>query len=69
MSWRADAKPVSAPPGLDAPDRQRVRAAPKRGKSQIAIQVNQQLLRLDSTSEVREERGAGPNQNVAELFI
>jgi len=52
MSWRAEAKPVSAPPGLDAPDRQRVRAAPKRGKSQIAIQVNQQLLRLDSTSEV-----------------
>merc|ERR1719440_1871185 len=50
MSWRADAKPVSAPPGLDAPPRARV--APKRGKSQIAIQVNQQLLRLDTTSEV-----------------
>jgi len=53
MSWRSDAKPVSAPPGLDAPDRPPMkRAAPKRGKSQIAIQVNQQLLRLDTTSEV-----------------
>jgi len=53
MSWRAEAKPISAPPGLDAPDRQPPkRAAPKRGKSQIAIQVNQQLLRLDTTSEV-----------------
>jgi len=46
-SWRSEPA-IGAPPGLDAPKR----APQKRGKSQIAIQVNQQLMRLDTASEV-----------------
>jgi len=45
-SWRSEARPTGPP--ADAPKR----VQQKRGKSQIAIQVNQQLMRLDTASEV-----------------